>query len=535
MSEQSTIHYQRTSPQAAKITFVNPPVNLIVGETVQRLTEIVEELAADPDIQVVVFDSATPDFFYNHFDLAAAADFPAPDDDDAVPVWTNLVLALSKAPYITIAAIRGRTRGGGNEFALALDLRYASREKAIFGQPEVGSGLLPGGGGTERLPRTIGRDRALEVILTSDDYDAETAERWGWVTRALPDSELDAFVAAVVARLASFDRTSLAAAKAQINRASLPPDADLVAAYSEFAHSLTLPGFLARAAGTQAIVEQAGIDFEYRLGEYIGIANQQRLCPTRNEHGRSGSHGSARLLLEPGQERGWENERRHIRARTAAIVLIAGHNQGLLPEDSVMSLASQPVGRRERNKQDKLDRIRAAASELFALHGVDEVTTQQIADKADIGAGTLFLYAKTKGELLLLVQNAAYVEALERGRADAEATSGALDAVLAIVRPIVECNRTHIDNGRTYLREMVFGDPEEPRHREALAIAAQTEEAIAAVLRRDERIGAGSAATLARVVSAVIFLSMAASVNAALNVEEIMHDIQGQVGVLLPR
>ncbi|MFI1046314.1 enoyl-CoA hydratase/isomerase family protein [Streptomyces griseoruber] len=276
MSEQqSTIHYERTSPQIAKITFANPPVNLIVGETVLRLIKIVTELATDPDIQVVLFDSATPDFFYNHFDLAAAADFPAPEDPDAVPTWTNLVLELSKAPYITIAVIRGRTRGGGNELALALDLRYASREKAIFGQPEVGSGLLPGGGGSERLPRAIGRDRALEAILTSDDYDADTAERWGWVTRALPDSELDAFVGTVAARLASFDRASLASAKAQINRASLPPDADLVAAYGEFSHSLTLPGFLARAAGTQAVVEQAGIDFEYRLGHYIGIANQQ--------------------------------------------------------------------------------------------------------------------------------------------------------------------------------------------------------------------------------------------------------------------
>ena len=273
MSEQSTIHYERTSPQVAKVTFANPPVNLIVGETVLRLIQIVEELATDPDIQVVVFDSATPDFFYNHFDLAAA-DFPAPEDENAVPAWTNLVLALSKAPYITIASIRGRTRGGGNELALALDLRYASREKAIFGQPEVGSGLLPGGGGTERLPRAIGRDRALEAILTSDDYDADTAERWGWTTRTLPDSELDAFVDTIVRRLASFDRTSLASAKAQINRASLPPDADLIAAYGEFAHSLTLPGFLARAAGTQAIVEQAGIDFEYRLGHYIGAANR---------------------------------------------------------------------------------------------------------------------------------------------------------------------------------------------------------------------------------------------------------------------
>ncbi|WP_328835908.1 enoyl-CoA hydratase/isomerase family protein [Streptomyces europaeiscabiei] len=277
MSEQqSTILYERTSPQIAKITFANPPVNLIAGETVLRLIEIVAELATDPDIQVVLFDSATPDFFYNHFDLAAAADFPAPEDPDAVPAWTNLVLELSRAPYITIAAIRGRTRGGGNELALALDLRYASREKAIFGQPEVGSGLLPGGGGTERLPRAIGRDRALEAILTSDDYDADTAERWGWITRALPDSELDAFVGTVAARLASFDRASLASAKAQINRASLPPDADLVAAYGEFTRSLTLPGFLTRAAGTQAVVKQAGIDFEYRLGHYIGIANQHR-------------------------------------------------------------------------------------------------------------------------------------------------------------------------------------------------------------------------------------------------------------------
>ena len=200
-----------------------------------------------------------------------------------------------------------------------------------------------------------------------------------------------------------------------------------------------------------------------------------------------------------------------------------------------MSLASQPVGRRERNKQDKLDRITAAAGELFAVHGVDEVTTQQVADKADIGTGTLFLYAKTKGELLLLVQNAHYAEALERGRADAEAIPGVLDAVMAIVRPIVECNRAQIDNGRTYLREMVFGDPDEPRHGEALAIVAQTEEAIAALLRRDERVAEGDAATLARIVSAVMFLSMAASVNIALSVEEIVQDIRGQVGVLLRR
>lgn len=275
MRHESTITLERPTPRIARITFANPPVNLIVAETVTRLDEILRQLDDDPDIQVVVFASGLPDFFFNHFDLAAAADFPVPEGEDAVPLWTDIVLRLSRAPYITIASIRGRTRGGGNELALAFDLRYASREQAIFGQPEVGSGLLPGGGGTERLPRFIGRDRALEAILSSDDYDAHTAERWGWITRALPDAELDGFVDTMAARLASFDRASLASAKAMVNRASLPPDADLVTAYGEFAHSITLPGFRSRAAGAEALVARAGIDFEYRLGEYIGLANQQ--------------------------------------------------------------------------------------------------------------------------------------------------------------------------------------------------------------------------------------------------------------------
>jgi len=198
-----------------------------------------------------------------------------------------------------------------------------------------------------------------------------------------------------------------------------------------------------------------------------------------------------------------------------------------------MPVTSTPAGRRERNKQEKLDRIAAAAAELFAEHGVDDVTTQQIADRADIGTGTLFLYAKTKGELLLLVQNSHYVEALERGQAAAEAIPDALDAVLAIVRPIVECNRIQIDNGRTYLREMVFGDPAESRHAEALAIVAQTEEAVAAVLRRDGRLRADEAAVLARVVSAIMFVSMAATLNAGLSVDDLVQDIRNQLGVVL--
>jgi enoyl-CoA hydratase/carnithine racemase len=274
MNQPSTIRIERTTPQTARITFANPPVNLVIPETLVRLHEIVRELDNDPDIKVVVFSSEVPDFFINHFDGAAAGDLPVPEHEHDLPVWTDMVLRLSKAPYVSIAVIRGRTRGAGNELALACDLRYASREKAIFGQPEVGIGIIPGGGGAERLPRSIGRARALEVVLGSADYDADLAERWGWVTRALPDAELDGFVDATVARLASFDGQALATAKAMVNRATLPPDTDLITAYGEFADSLTNPGFLARAAALGALVADKGLDVEYQLGEYLGLANQ---------------------------------------------------------------------------------------------------------------------------------------------------------------------------------------------------------------------------------------------------------------------
>ena len=199
-----------------------------------------------------------------------------------------------------------------------------------------------------------------------------------------------------------------------------------------------------------------------------------------------------------------------------------------------MPPASPPLSRRERNKQLKLERITAAATELFSEHGVDEVTTQQIADKADIGTGTLFLYAKTKGELLLLVQNSIYTDALVRGTAAAADAPDTLDAVMAIIRPVVECNRTQIDNGRTYLREMVFGDPAEPHHREALSLSAQTEAAIASVLRRGDRLTEAEAATRARTVSAIMFLTMAATINVDRTVDELLQEITDQVRPLLP-
>ncbi|MGX9901025.1 TetR/AcrR family transcriptional regulator [Arthrobacter sp. SA17] len=199
-----------------------------------------------------------------------------------------------------------------------------------------------------------------------------------------------------------------------------------------------------------------------------------------------------------------------------------------------MAVTPQQVGRRERNKQHKLDRITAAALELFSEYGVDDVTTQQIADKADIGTGTLFLYAKTKAELLLLVQNSTYADALVKGRESAEGIPDVLEAVMAIVRPVVECNRKQVDNGRTYLRELVFGDPQEPHHRDALTLTVQTEEAIAGVLGRDPRVEPADAAKLAHIVSAIMFVSMAATINISSSVDDILTEISEQVHVLLP-
>ncbi|PPF45414.1 TetR family transcriptional regulator [Pseudoclavibacter sp. AY1F1] len=199
-----------------------------------------------------------------------------------------------------------------------------------------------------------------------------------------------------------------------------------------------------------------------------------------------------------------------------------------------MATEARPLGRRERNKLDKLERITAAAGELFAQRGVDFVTTQEIADRADIGTGTLFLYAKTKGELLLLVQNSMYETALEEGRAASAEATGALDGVLAVLRPVVACNRKQVENGRTYLREMVFGDPQEPRHAEALTLTAQTQELVIDVIERETATSSETATTLAQVISAIMFTTMAASINAELSVDEIVEQVRTQVAAILP-
>lgn len=190
-------------------------------------------------------------------------------------------------------------------------------------------------------------------------------------------------------------------------------------------------------------------------------------------------------------------------------------------------------GRRERNKQEKLDRITSAARELFSEYGVDEVTTQQIADKADVGTGTLFFYAKTKAELLLLVHNVRYAGAIDSGVTAAGATPDILDAVMAIVQPIVACNRVQIENGRTYLRELVFGDPDEHHRKVGLELTGRVDDALAGILSRGGDRNEHDAAQLARIISAVMFINMTATVFTSLSDDSVIGNIRDQVRILL--
>ena len=202
------IHLARRTSSYWRVTFDHPPLNIFGPETIPQLSEVVSELETDHDVKVVVFDSAVEGFFLTHYDFLAK-----PEDTTSLPPGPtglaqlpDMLVRLSRAPVVSIASIRGRATGVGSELALASDMRFASREKAILSQWEVGAGLVPGGGPMARLPRLIGRGRALEVLLSADDIRGDLAELYGYVNRALPDSELDGFVDALAVRIASFDK-----------------------------------------------------------------------------------------------------------------------------------------------------------------------------------------------------------------------------------------------------------------------------------------------------------------------------------------
>ena len=266
------IHLTRKSPSYWRVIFDNPPLNLMGPEFVLQFQKIMTEIENDEKVRVVVFESAVDGFFLNHSDfLAKLEDLTCiPQGPTGLEAWPDILVRLTRVPVVSIAKIRGRATGNGSELALASDMSFASREKAILSQWEVGVGLVAGGGPMARLPRTMGRQRALEVLLGSDDIGGDLAQAYGYVNRSLPDAELDGFVDALATRIASFDKWAIANTKRLVNAASLPPDVEIAAGWDACMASIPRPAAQGR---LKALFEQGFHkpgDAENRLGFYAG-------------------------------------------------------------------------------------------------------------------------------------------------------------------------------------------------------------------------------------------------------------------------
>src|SRR2546428_3336406 len=230
------------TPAYWRVRFENPPFNIVDATIFDGLQDPLARMDASPSLRVVVFESANPEFYLAHFDLTGkTGNITTAVGPSGLPILMDTFVRLTKSPVVSIAKIRGCVRGVSSEFVLACDMRFASREKTLLGQPEVGVGVNPGGGATERLPLLVGRGRALEIVLGANDFDGETAERYGYVNRALPDAELDGFVDVLARRIASFDRRPIAAAKNLVNQVSLPSVDCLLDALNSFTTALTWP------------------------------------------------------------------------------------------------------------------------------------------------------------------------------------------------------------------------------------------------------------------------------------------------------
>jgi enoyl-CoA hydratase/carnithine racemase len=266
------ISLTRHSPEYWRVTLDHPPLNIFGPDSIPQLNEVVTVLETDKQVRVVVFDSAVEGFFLTHYDFVAKPEEttrlpPGPTGLQALP---DVLVRLSRAPVVSIASIRGRATGVGSELALACDMRFASREKAILSHFEVGAGVVPGGGPMARLPRLMGRGRALEVLLGADDIPGDLAERYGYVNRSFPDSELDTFVDSLATRIASFDKQAITETKRFADVASLPPDFEIAPEWDACLASIARPAAQER---IRKLMDQgfhrAG-DVEDRLGYYVG-------------------------------------------------------------------------------------------------------------------------------------------------------------------------------------------------------------------------------------------------------------------------
>ena len=270
MTDNSRLSVVRKTPAYWQVIISNPPINLFDPDMFADLNVLMDDIENAADLKVVVFESDNDDFFVNHHDIANRAESTRPG---AKPFsqWPTFVTRLAQSPVLSIAKVRGRARAQGFEFALASDIRFASKERALFSLIEVGGASVPGGGGVEWLSAMIGRSRTLEIILGADDFDADTAELFGFVNRSIPDSELDAYVEAFAQRIAGFDKRALTLAKKMVNgRAGVPSEADL----STSNYILSEVNNWPEGAAALTKLNAAGFgkpgDFELNLGEQIG-------------------------------------------------------------------------------------------------------------------------------------------------------------------------------------------------------------------------------------------------------------------------
>ena len=261
----------RLSPTYWRVTFDNPPLNLMGPKFVLEFREIMRALETDEHVKIVVFDSAVEGYFLNHSDFFANLEdlTSIPQGPTGLEAWPDILVRLTRAPFVSVAVIRGRATGNGSEVALACDMSFASREKSVFSQWEVGVGLVAGGSPTARLPRLIGRGRALEVLLGSDDIRGDQAESFGYVNRSMPDAELDDFVDALARRIASFDKWAIANTKRLVN-ASLPRDVEIAEGWDACIKSIARP---ATQRNFKMLFERGFHkpgDVENRLGYHLG-------------------------------------------------------------------------------------------------------------------------------------------------------------------------------------------------------------------------------------------------------------------------
>jgi len=271
-TEKAQIRLTRISSAHWRITFDNPPLNVMSPQFVREFRDIITDIEADQEVRVLVFESAVEGFFLNHSDFNAdMKDLTSmPQGPTGLEAWPDVLVRITRAPVVSIALIRGRATGNGSELALACDMSFASREKALLSQWEVGVGVVAGGGPMARLPRQMGRQRALEVLLSSDDIGGDLAAAYGYVNRSLADSELDGFVNDLATRIASFDKWAIANTKRLVNAASLPPDVEIAAGWEACMTSIVRP---AAQGKIKALFEQGFHrpgDAEDRLGFYVG-------------------------------------------------------------------------------------------------------------------------------------------------------------------------------------------------------------------------------------------------------------------------